>query len=338
MPMFTKKPVTVEAVQITYTYDEHEDADGFSHDQTPWMDVALNYGIVGFKIGDAQPNERDPLGQRGHVVVRTLEGKHEASDGDWIIKGVKGELYPCKPDIFEQTYSPGVATTPFNPREHMDAEDAATIDKAIFDSPAFQRGHVSEETWRKGAGLKPGAFRVVDGPQAVRAAINRMRGRAGDEQFVPTEPEIKYAQVGTMKTPAYASPDAIKRSGLDDGPPNVHKDLRSSLAFAINYHSAEGGSNTPDFILASFLKRCLFAFDMGVMERESWYGREDQSPADLADQPSQTVREADLKIKIDKAYSMAMEIRDDLIITGAISKHGDGDKLAPLLDILADGA
>lgn len=36
--------------------------------------------------------------------VTTLEGNHRAHRGDWIIKGVKGELYPCKPDIFEQTY------------------------------------------------------------------------------------------------------------------------------------------------------------------------------------------------------------------------------------------
>ena len=38
------------------------------------------------------------------LVIHTLEGVHEASKGDWIIRGVKGEFYPCKPDIFEQTY------------------------------------------------------------------------------------------------------------------------------------------------------------------------------------------------------------------------------------------
>jgi len=36
--------------------------------------------------------------------IETLEGELKISDGDWIIKGVKGEFYPCKPDIFEQTY------------------------------------------------------------------------------------------------------------------------------------------------------------------------------------------------------------------------------------------
>jgi hypothetical protein len=38
--------------------------------------------------------------------VKTLEGEHIASEGDWIIKGVAGEFYPCKPDIFEKTYEP----------------------------------------------------------------------------------------------------------------------------------------------------------------------------------------------------------------------------------------
>ena len=41
-----------------------------------------------------------------HLSIRTLEGDLRADVGDWIIKGVKGEFYPCKPDIFEQTYEP----------------------------------------------------------------------------------------------------------------------------------------------------------------------------------------------------------------------------------------
>lgn len=38
------------------------------------------------------------------IEIETLEGNMKASIGDWIIKGVKGEIYPCKPDIFEKTY------------------------------------------------------------------------------------------------------------------------------------------------------------------------------------------------------------------------------------------
>ena len=42
----------------------------------------------------------------GELFIPTLEGTHRASLGDWIIKGVKGEFYPCKPDLFEATYDP----------------------------------------------------------------------------------------------------------------------------------------------------------------------------------------------------------------------------------------
>jgi DUF917 family protein len=41
---------------------------------------------------------------RGTLYIMTLEGDHRASVGDYIIKGIKGEFYPCKPDIFEKTY------------------------------------------------------------------------------------------------------------------------------------------------------------------------------------------------------------------------------------------
>jgi hypothetical protein len=42
--------------------------------------------------------------EEGEVIFRTLEGLEHASVGDWIIKGIKGEFYPCKPDVFERTY------------------------------------------------------------------------------------------------------------------------------------------------------------------------------------------------------------------------------------------
>ena len=52
--------------------------------------------------------------------IGTLEGPHEVSKGDWIIKGIKGELYPCKPDIFEMTYN-----------EEIDPSDFTSLDVSI---------------------------------------------------------------------------------------------------------------------------------------------------------------------------------------------------------------
>lgn len=40
------------------------------------------------------------------IIIHTLEGDMKANIGDWIIKGINGELYPCKPDVFEKTYEP----------------------------------------------------------------------------------------------------------------------------------------------------------------------------------------------------------------------------------------
>ena len=45
-----------------------------------------------------------PVTKDATIMIPTLEGQHIASNLDWIIKGVNGELYPCKPDIFDKTY------------------------------------------------------------------------------------------------------------------------------------------------------------------------------------------------------------------------------------------
>ena len=78
---FVKKKVVIEAVHW----------DGNKVSETPeWILEALNSGVLVY-FG-------------GKVQVRTLEGVMTASPGDYIIRGVDGELYPCKPDIFEKTY------------------------------------------------------------------------------------------------------------------------------------------------------------------------------------------------------------------------------------------
>ena len=83
---YRKKPVVIEAVQYL---GQGNMADG---DVPEWLWDALKSGVV------QATNGTDPF------VITTLEGDHIASPGDWIIRGVKGELYPCKPDSFELTY------------------------------------------------------------------------------------------------------------------------------------------------------------------------------------------------------------------------------------------
>lgn len=90
MSKFRKKPVVIEAEQFTY-----EKRDSVYY----WCKENNQSVYAGW---ETQPTGPD----KPQLVIPTLEGEMRASIGDWIIKGVKGEFYPCKPDIFEMTYEP----------------------------------------------------------------------------------------------------------------------------------------------------------------------------------------------------------------------------------------
>lgn len=81
MPLFRKKPVTIEAER----FSEENKNRAFNF-------ISCNHHAA-----------FDPDG-KPTLVIQTLEGDMTATLGDWIIKGVKGEFYSCKPDIFETTY------------------------------------------------------------------------------------------------------------------------------------------------------------------------------------------------------------------------------------------
>ena len=72
----------------------------------------------------------------GYCFIDTLEGKMNAARGDWIIRGVKGEFYPCKPDIFEATYEPADAPVSVDARlaALTEALEAGREFQGIFDS------------------------------------------------------------------------------------------------------------------------------------------------------------------------------------------------------------
>lgn len=78
---FRKKPVVIEAMQYT----------------------AATCRWIAAWVGNGHDNKSDDCGV-APVFINTREGMMQASPGDWIIKGVAGEFYPCKPDIFAATY------------------------------------------------------------------------------------------------------------------------------------------------------------------------------------------------------------------------------------------
>lgn len=80
---FRKNPVVIEAVQVPPMHSE---------------------ALVPMWLVDAVLNKAVVIDPNGGAAIVTLEGTMRADVGDWIIRGVKGELYPCKPDIFAETY------------------------------------------------------------------------------------------------------------------------------------------------------------------------------------------------------------------------------------------
>jgi len=89
---FRKRPIVVEAWQLT----SKNRASNVGWPQ--WLHDAWN-------LPDGAPGRVFPFeAAPAMLAVSTLEGIMQVSLGDWIIQGVKGELYPCKPDIFEATY------------------------------------------------------------------------------------------------------------------------------------------------------------------------------------------------------------------------------------------
>ena len=102
---YRKKPVVIEAVQLTWDN---------------WSRMCIFAGVggdddqpqgtfvddAGKATGTVYPGDYGGGGARIGLLIPTLEGTMLGIENDWIIRGVQGELYPCKPDIFEATYEP----------------------------------------------------------------------------------------------------------------------------------------------------------------------------------------------------------------------------------------
>ena len=129
---YTKKPVTIDAIQVkANNFDRICDFMGCTPMQVlnPMSDI------------DEHGDSRDPyLG----VIIDTLEGKMTANIGDMIIKGVNGEFYPCKPDIFAKTYDK--ADTDYRDRmkaEHYELNERTNKLGSFFQTAIF--GNLPDE-------------------------------------------------------------------------------------------------------------------------------------------------------------------------------------------------
>ena len=102
---FVKKPVVIEATQWYKNGDHPMDYSTEEQERQGWEGEVVRY----FRSPQVKGDKTCAMCSNtfhNHGWVDTLEGGHIVCPGDWIITGVKGERYPCKPDIFEMTYEP----------------------------------------------------------------------------------------------------------------------------------------------------------------------------------------------------------------------------------------
>ncbi len=98
---YRKKSIVIEAFQMTLErrWDNSE--------WPEWLHIAWNGGKgEGCLWPDPDKPDADGYESAAELVLGTLNGVACLEEGEWILRGVTGELYPCKPDIFEQTYEP----------------------------------------------------------------------------------------------------------------------------------------------------------------------------------------------------------------------------------------
>lgn len=91
---YRKKPIVIEAYQMTKVNRWNN----FNWPQ--WMHIAWN--MKPLEEGAIWINQDDPKKEK--LICGTLEGVYHIDLDDWVIQGIKGEIYPCKPDIFKATY------------------------------------------------------------------------------------------------------------------------------------------------------------------------------------------------------------------------------------------
>lgn len=93
---YTKKPVTIEATQWDGTASNATDIINWAMSH----DVLIHYKCLVDHIADLCPGTEE-----AHALsIPTLEGDMDAAAGWWIIRGIKGEFYPCRPDVFADSY------------------------------------------------------------------------------------------------------------------------------------------------------------------------------------------------------------------------------------------
>ena len=145
---YRKLPVVIEAVKFEDTVESLTELSEFT--SSTLEQIVVDYA-----------DKENPV-----IYIPTLEGTMKASVGDYIIKGVKGELYPCKPDIFERTY------------EVVGSEDRGKVAYVVGTQSPLYHTHINYQV-----------FSSVEGANACREFLKSM----GEKPSVQTLPfDVNY--------------------------------------------------------------------------------------------------------------------------------------------------
>lgn len=125
---YRKKPVVIEARQLSH--ENHQDVSN-------WVASA------GYKVRHAS---KPPMRAVTGIIIETLEGDMTAEYGDWIIKGVAGEFYPCKPEIFAESYEAVTAAIEQEVTTHKGLPVKGYTDQSDYKVERVNQNKVLEET------------------------------------------------------------------------------------------------------------------------------------------------------------------------------------------------
>jgi len=173
---YKKKPVVIDAVQ--WTGENHREMFDFltenAFDKESMQVSGEHFYIDHNKV-------------EGGLIIKTLEGQHLASIGDFIIRGVKGEYYPCKPDIFHQTYEKVEDTPIWTDNEWWKGNGTITVPNGTGDLVPY---HTI-------CGCNPanggsGICGCIMGNKMVRKGDSVITGTTTDTAYIPDNANISY--------------------------------------------------------------------------------------------------------------------------------------------------
>ena len=177
---FRKKPVVIEAMKLT----RENYIDVYLWMSTSWEERSVSQLVDGTV----------------EIYIHTLEGNMTARQGDWIIKGVQGEFYPCKPDIFEQTYEPATPdVSPVPPTAEKGENEMLTVSAVCMCAKCESSGRY-------------GRYRMVGHCTNCGQTDILMLFRSGDEAHnrdCPTCGSRGHGTFGGVHPDRLATPDEI---------------------------------------------------------------------------------------------------------------------------------